>query len=97
MPAPGTSTPTLSFPGVDELPVTFARAEDARAAGRAGRADVRVEVVERALRGRRSRARARRTTGVKSRGLPVRGGDRDRQEAGLDRVQARTAVQRRTR
>ncbi len=50
MPGAGTSTPTVSFPGVVELPGDRCAAEHAGAAGRAGRADVRVEVVERPAR-----------------------------------------------
>ena len=48
VPATGTSTPTVSLPGVVDVPVTFAVPDHARASGGAGAADVGVEVVERA-------------------------------------------------
>ena len=46
VPASGTSTPTVSLPGVADVPVIFVAAERARTRRGARRADVRVEVVE---------------------------------------------------
>ena len=79
VPATGTRTPTRSFPGVVERAGTLRAAERARAAARAGRADVRVEVVERSG-PEEDRVRERAVPRREARGRPARVGDRDVEE-----------------
>ena len=83
----------MSFPGVVEVPVTFAPPNALVQPLRARRADVRVEVVERSL-AEEDRVRERAVPRRERRGLARRVGDGERQERRLDRAQMRRAVQR---
>ena len=80
VPATGTRTPTVSLPGVEEVPVTFAPPSEARAVGRSGRADVRVEVVERPV-PEEDRVRERSEPRRELRRRAVRARHREREEA----------------
>ena len=79
VPATGTSTPMLSFPGVDERAGDASPRRGARAPARAGRADVRVEVVERAG-AEEDRVSERAVPGRERAGLALRVGHGDREE-----------------